>query len=106
MNVFIGRENAIKLPLTVNDPPETVPVNTVLRAIFNFGGYCVDTDVATDPIELIDNETVVRMKLGLITNLREGTYEGFLTIFDSEAPNGLGWGKKARVKVHPWPVCD
>jgi hypothetical protein len=105
MNVYINRNNPIRLVLYYGDPLVPVPNGAVTRAIFRFGRYCVDTDIPADPIELIENETQVRMFLGLISDLREGTYMGYLTIYDAEAPHGIGWGRAERVKVIPWPVC-
>jgi hypothetical protein len=85
---------------------ETVDDDTVLRAVFRFGSYCLDTDTdVAGNIELAENATVVNMKLGLISGLVAGQYDGYLTIYDALNPNGLGWGDMVLVNVQAWSIC-
>ena len=83
---------------------ETVSVDTVTRAIFRFGDYCIDTEDLVPLISLEENATRVEMKLGQITGLVAGKYTGYLTIYDATNTNGLPW-EKLTVVVWPWPVC-
>jgi hypothetical protein len=107
---YIGRSNVETLTLEYRPEGEdeftTVPVTTVLRAVFKFGVYCIDTDEVGDPIELSADATKVHLQLGLIPLLAPGRHrDGKLTIYDAEHPEGLAWADY-RVRVESWPVCE
>jgi hypothetical protein len=102
---YIGRNNETKYEILTNDA--LVTAQTVTRAILKFSSFCIDSDVDDDLIyfEDADNQ-VLCMRLGMIENLRPGTYEnGMLTLFDAANPNGIAWSKIA-ITVLSWPVCD
>lgn len=107
---YIGRSNVETLTLEYRPEGETefvtVPETTVLRAVFRFGAYCIDSENEDDPIELSDDATKVHMQLGRIPLLGEGRYrDGLLTIYDAEHPDGLAWAEY-RVRAVSWPVCN
>lgn len=102
MNVYINRENSAKWTLFQNNG-EPVKSNSIVRVVLTFGSYKVDTNNTDDPIELIEDNTKIKTKLGLIPELAEGDYEGTLTVYDTLAPNGLAWGGKTKIKVRAWP---
>ena len=73
-------------------------MNTVTRARLSLQSnenselfYHIDTDNPSDPIELINSNTVVRMRIGLIPEIDPGTYTGWLTISTADTPDGLAW---------------
>ena len=108
--VYIGRGNFESILLkkrAVGEADfETVDDDTVLRAVFRFSTYCLDTDTdVAGYIELAENATVVNMKLGLISGLVAGQYDGYLTIYDALNPDGLAWGDMVIVNVQAWSVC-
>ena len=104
MNIYINRDN--KTIFNLLQDGEAVTANTITRAVFRFGDFCVDTNVAGDPIELIENATKVQVQAGLIPGLVEGGYEGKLTIFDTLSDNGFAWGRAVKIKVILWPICE
>jgi hypothetical protein len=110
LNAYVGRDfDEIilleYLPVGGSDY-ETVPIDTVTRAVFRFGDYCIDTDEVehADLISLTENATQVEMKIGMISGLVQGTYKGWLTIFDAVNTNGIPW-QLCKVQVWPWPIC-
>ena len=107
---YIGRSNVETLTLEYRPEGETafvtVPEEAVLRAVFRFGAYCIDTNNEDDPIELGSNATKVHLQLGLIPLLAPGRHkDGLLTIYDAEHLDGLAWAEYS-VRVVPWPVCN
>jgi len=103
---YIDRGNTEKLELIQNG--EIVPAHAITRAVFRFGGYCLDTAIhGSELIELINDAQVLRMRLGLVPNLVPGTYKrGTLTLFDELTPvYGKAW-VRADVRAELWPVCN
>ena len=109
LNAYIGRnfEDVVLLEyIPVGSTAyETVANDTVTRAVFKFGDYCVDTDEALDAdyISLETNATRVALRLGGISGLAAGLYKGYLTIFDAVNTKGLPW-VDFTVHALPWPV--
>ena len=108
--VYIGRGNVESILLRLRpvggSAYQDVDDDTVLRAVFRFSTYCLDTDTdVAGNIELAENATVVNMKLGLISGLVAGQYDGYLTIYDALNPDGLAWGDMVVVNVQAWSVC-
>ena len=104
MNIYINRDNKTVFNLLQNG--EAVTADAITRAVFRFGDFCADTNVAGDPIQLIEDATKVQVQAGLIPDLVEGSFEGKLTVFDTLSENGLAWGKAIKIKVISWPVCE
>ena len=81
LNAYIGRDFEETLVLEYQPGGEsafeTVAVDTVTRAIFRFGDYCIDTEDAEPLITLEENATRVVMQLGMIEELVAGRYTGF-----------------------------
>jgi hypothetical protein len=107
LTVYIDRDKKTVLDLEYipegSSTYESVPEDTVLRAIFRFGPFCIDTD-SSDLIELSEDATSIEMNLGLITSLVAGGYVGYLTIYDAENTNGIPW-QQYQVNVLAWDVC-
>lgn len=98
----IGRANRTRLQLLRDG--EVVTANTITRAQFRFGTWCLDTN--TDSIiSLIDNNTVVEIQLGRVTGITPGTYRGLLTVYDASHPQGIAWAT-VTVTAANWPVCS
>ncbi len=104
MNVFIERDNRVYLNLFRDETPVTP--NAVTRAIFRFGEYCLDTDIDTDLIWFKNDKQTVVMQPGLVENLIPNKCVGNLTIFDSNNPHGLAWGRTVKVDIKKWPLCE
>ena len=107
---YIGRGNTESIRLRYipegETEYETVEDDTVLRAVFRFGAYCLDTETdIAGYITLAENATVVRIKPGLVAGITEGQYSGWLTVYDALNPDGLAWGDEIIVNVRPWSVC-
>jgi hypothetical protein len=102
LTFYIGRDNAEILELTQNGV--VVNADSVLRATFHFGSYCLDTDKHPTLIELYNDAQRLSIKAGLITGLQKGVYTGHLTIYDAYAEKGIKW-QAFRVLVQPWNVC-
>ena len=100
MNVFIGRDN--KLTLTLFQNGEAVTAGAITRAVFKIDDYVADTEQAGDPIELVEEATKIVLKPGLITGLVPGTFSGKLTVYDTEATNGVAWGGTIKLNVFSW----
>lgn len=105
---YIGRDNTQTVLLEYKPKGsiayETVPINTVTRAILRFGDYCLDTDDADPKFELTENETELAMQLGMVPNLVAGNYIGKLTIYDGTHPEGIPW-QAYEIWVENWDVC-
>ena len=96
LTVYASRDNEHRTVLIRNSA--VVPMNTVTRARLSLQSnenselfYHIDTDNPSDPIELINSNTVVRMRIGLIPEIDPGTYTGWLTISTADTPDGLAW---------------
>ena len=103
---YIDRDNRTRIELTSGGAP--VEEDTVTRAVFLFGSYCLDTDEVDDAdyIQLSADKTEVYLWLGLVPNLTVGRYTGYLTVYDSTTPNGLAWGPTVTVSAREWNVCE
>lgn len=83
-----------------------VPKNTIIRAVFRFDTYCLDTDTdIVGNIGFMEDNTIVFIKPGLIPDLVIGQYSGWLTVYDALNPNGRAWGEELIVDVVYWNVC-
>jgi hypothetical protein len=100
---YLGRANRYRYQLKQDG--EVVQVNAVTRAQFKVGPVCLDTDVPGDEITLTDNATVVEVQPGLADDLEEGMFEGMLTIYDVDHPEGIAWARFP-VYVYGWEVCE
>lgn len=111
LEVFIGRENQEAIQLKYRPRGESdfqvVANDSVTRAVFRFGPYCLDTETDVDGlISLEENATIVALKLGLIDDLEAGEYTGRLVIFDgARVDHGLKWGPQYVVRVMSWGIC-
>lgn len=105
IDAFIGRGNARDITLTQDAAPVTNDV--VTRVVLYLGGFCLDTAEATDPIELIENNTKIRLQLGLWGSAAPGTVEGHLIVYQAAYPDGLAWPENETISVtfHAWEVC-
>jgi ABC-type antimicrobial peptide transport system ATPase subunit len=100
ITAFIGRANSHKITLLQNKAP--VPANVVERAVLRFGDYCLDTDDLSMLFE--DNNTALRVKIGLTPLLVAGNYAGVLTVYDAAAVEGLAWDE-IKIAVKVWRDC-
>jgi hypothetical protein len=110
LQVYIGRGNTESISLRLKpvgmDDYQDVEDDSVLRAVFRFSDYCLDTDTDVDGhIALAENATVVELKPGLISGLVAGQYAGWLTIYDALNPDGIAWGEEIIVNVRAWSSC-
>ena len=105
IDAFIGRGNARDITLTQDAAP--VANDVVTRAVLFLGGNCLDTAEPTDPIELIENNTKIRMQLGLWSSAVPGNVEGHLVVYQAAYPDGLAWPENETISVtfHAWEVC-
>lgn len=104
LKVYKGRDNVAHLVLKLND--EVIDPDVATRAVLRFGPYCVDTDVDTDLITLVDQATRLEMRLGMIPDLqtRDCPYRAYLTVYDAASANGLAWDD-FRILVEQWAIC-
>lgn len=112
ITVYRGRENQVRLTLYEKKIGATswtiVEPNTLDRAVFRFGSFCVDTDVPgdSDKIAFASNNQCVDLYLGLIDGLlAPRTYTGHLTAYETNSDYGKAW-HEFRVSVEEWPVCE
>ena len=100
---YIGRANAIVRELQAQDAPiDAATADAITRVVLRFGPYCIDSDVAGDPISYADGR--VTLQLGLVPGLEQGVYTARMTVYDAANPEGLAWGE-FRVRVLPWEAC-
>ena len=100
---YINRDNIEKLALLQDEV--AVIAGAVTKAVLKFGDYCIDTADDSDQIYFTDsNNQAISIKLGRINSIAVGRYSGTLTIYDSEAVNGLAW-IRVEVKIYAWAVC-
>jgi hypothetical protein len=101
---YIGRANTIKRVLQSAAVDLTAPQQAAItRVTAGFGTYCIDTDVALDPISYADG--TVEMQIGLVTGLTAGEYQVEITCYDAATPEGYAWGRFDLV-VESWGACD
>ena len=104
INVYIGTDNAVVFKsLQYQNPLIDVPANTLTRAQFKFGDFCVDTDDVDALIVFQESATEIKMWPGLIANLTPGSFTGYLTISDEDGT--YAW-EDFKVTVHDWPTCS
>jgi hypothetical protein len=101
--IYIGRDNVEAFDLLIDDV--LVTVDTITKAHFKFGDYCIDTVNDAAKIALTESKTRVEITAGHISGLAVGVYEGKLTCYDAEATNGIAW-EDFNVQVETWPVCE
>ena len=100
---YINRDNIEKLALLQDGV--AVTAGAVTKAVLKFGDYCINTDDDSDQIYFLDSDNqTVCVKIGQISSIAVGRYEGILTIYDSTAVNGLAW-VEVEVNVYEWAVC-
>ena len=100
---YIDRDNIEKLALLQDGV--AVTAGAVTKAVLKFGDYCINTDDDSDQIYFLDSDNqTVCIKLGQIDSITVGRYEGTMTIYDSEAVNGLAW-VEVEINVYEWDVC-
>lgn len=106
IHVYVGVHNAVVFrDLQYQEPLVDVPPNTLTRAMFAFGGtYCLDTANPTDPIELYDDNTRVRIRPGMTPGIQPSVKPvvGYLTLFVGDA--AYGW-TSVDVYIYPWDKC-
>ena len=103
VTAYMGRVNEDQFELVQDG--KIVDPGVVTRAVLKFGEHCIDTDVDTTIISLDDDAQVVKMTLGLIEDLSEGSYVGKLTIYDAVAVKGFAW-YTFNITVKSWEVCE
>ena len=100
---YIGRDNVIQRVLLVDEEELTsIQKAAITRVTVKIGSFCLDTD---DGINIAYSDGVVTMTVGLIEDIRKGTYPADITVYDSSAVNGNAWGSFT-VFVDDWGVCD
>ena len=103
IQVYQGKRN--KIVLTIKQDGATVNPGAITRAVFRFGAYCLDTDVSSPAIELIENETQVQLRLGLVEGILPGHYVARLTVYDLLMPEGKAWPQPLNINVLSWEGC-
>lgn len=97
---YIGRDNIIRRALLIDGVALTnIEKAAVERVTLKLGQYCLDTDDSDDPIEYVDG--VVNIQVGLIPELKRGTYTAEMTVYDTVYTNGKAWGSFT-VLVEEW----
>ena len=79
------------------------PTSELVRAVFRFGDYCIDT--ALHPALIWFEARGLAMKLGRISGIEPGRHDGYLSLYDAVNVNGRPWGTVILVKVVAWPKC-
>lgn len=103
LRAYLTRDNVIRRQLLVDG--SVVTEGAVTRAVLKVGDICIDTDVAADPIELVNTGTVVEFQLGQVLGLTKGVRSAVLYIYDAEHPEGLWW-ESYRVRVEDGAGCE
>jgi|GEM_PF-5130507 len=109
LTFYRGTANPIWLTLMYqgcDDPAiAPVPADTLTRAMFSFGTYCVDTSNLehNDMIAFNADKTELTLKIGLVAGVLAGSYHGRLTVFDA-ASQPLAW-EDYSVEVKEWKTC-
>lgn len=105
--LYINRSNAIKISLLQNGNP--IVGNTATRvsllipdALTNGEDLLLDTDGQN--MELIENSTKVLVNLKSVSNVEEGFYSGYLTVFDITNVDGIAWDT-IEVYIRHWPIA-
>jgi hypothetical protein len=120
---YQGRENTV--PLAIKFKDELVPPNTITKVVIKMehvtdpgAVYCLNTQTPTDPIDLLEDSTLLRFSPGLIPDVVLGDYWVWITVYDGLAPNGIAWGAAPDrkgifydepalyLKMVRWPVCS
>lgn len=113
LTAYVGRANSDKLLLRVNNesilPFAVVKAEFVLLDPETHTQYCLSTANPADPIKMIDEDTTIKMQLGLVSfanDVINKTLPAHLVIYDQDAPQGLAWwGTTYQVTFIPWAVC-
>lgn len=94
--IYAARGNINRTVLTKNGA--VLPLGEATRAQLTLKSvddtelyFHIDTDNISDPIKLVDSNTVVEMRLGLIDGLVPGSYTGWLTVITNDNPDGEAW---------------
>lgn len=104
LKIPIGTDDATLFKnLKYQDPLIDVPENTITRAMFRFGPYCLDTDDGDGLFVFQANRTQIKAKMGLIPNLEPGEWQGYLTLFDADGKHA--WKSYRKVTAEHWPIC-
>jgi hypothetical protein len=103
LRAWVGRANRQRLQLLQDGV--AVADGAVTRAVLKFGDYCLDTDEAGDPIELVDDATVVELQLGLVSGIAPMTATGRLTVYDNVHTQGIAW-QEVLIDIGTWAVCE
>ena len=104
--VYLQRDNTIVLELRQNGSPieENILTNASLwipSNAFN-DGVSKTLDINSGNLSLIDNETKISLKLGLL-DMKVGQYKCYLTVFDALNTNGIAWDT-INLNVRSWRV--
>jgi hypothetical protein len=106
LNIYPGTDNAIIFSgLKYKDPLIDVPPNTLTRAMFAFGSFCVDTETDTATFYFQENATKIKLIGGQIDGLpsTQTDYVGCLTLYDLDGK--YAW-KSFKVRVYEWLKCN
>lgn len=109
--VYLGRDNVIVWELLQNN--KTVQEDAITHAKLWIPEELTDVSepivASTDPeedmydgLKLIDNDTKIEARLGSLP-LKKGYGMAFLTVYDSDHPNGIAWGGITLI-VKDWPT--
>jgi hypothetical protein len=125
ITAYIQRDNITRLTLQdLRNGEEEVTPNTVIRVslvlVPKVGKttYCVDTTATPEIIELVEADTAIDVKFGIIPDLLPNDYYVYVTVFDGASSGGLAWGAKQgrnggfltdpsfTIRATRWPVCE
>lgn len=103
LKAYIGRSNTETLDIM--EDGSVIDASVIQRAVLRFGNYVLDTDT-DDEIELDNNNTRINLQLGLVSDLEAGTYDAYLTLYDSESTeHGLAW-VSFEIEAEEWPAVE
>jgi len=86
------------------DDCDTIPANSITRAVLRIGDIILDTDVPGDGLSFNSNKTALVCMLGLVEGFDPyTTYPAHITVYDDLAyTGGIPWTRLI-IKTVPWP---
>lgn len=92
--VYAGKSNSIDMELTLNGAD--IDYSTITRITMELDdddGTVIDSQVDVTVFDWLSND-YLSIRLGLRTPaLEDGTYKGFITVYDAANPSGIQWDR-------------
>lgn len=118
---YRGRANLSGMDLEVNgslvEPNALVRVVVKLEPVTTGASYCIDSLIHSEIVYLEDSSRRMVFQPGLIPGIQIGFYWVYITMYDSQHPEGFAWGASPDrrgefydepamyLKMADWPVC-